>query len=187
MSLQEVWQQVLSVLDRTRGRKFAAACLREGKPLGLEGKRFLVGFSPHLTTLREQLEHTYRGAVEQVLAQVVGHECRLVCTQLVDDGTVAGVPADSGAGVPAGADALPVTDAAPSVPTGREGAAPAAALGAGNGAAAGLDRGGESRRERAGVRGAASVDAADQLDEVVQRAWCEWGGYILDLEREGAP
>ncbi|MDI6895356.1 MAG: DNA polymerase III subunit gamma/tau [Bacillota bacterium] len=187
VSLQEVWQQVLSVLDRTRGRKFAAACLREGKPLGLEGKRFLVGFSPHLATLREQLEHTYRGAVEQVLAQVVGHECRLVCTQLVDDATVAGVPADSGAGVPAGADALPVTDAAPSVPTGREGAAPAAAPGAGNGAAAGLDRGGESRRERAGVRGAASVDAPDQLDEVVQRAWCEWGGYILDLEREGAP
>ncbi|MEW5935223.1 MAG: hypothetical protein AB1816_16725, partial [Bacillota bacterium] len=54
--------------------------------------------------------------------------------------------------------------------------------------AAEVARGKDGRgTEIAAARDVAASARESGLDEVVQRAWREWGGYILDLEREDAP
>lgn len=195
MPLQEVWQQLLSALGRARGWKLAAACLREGRPLGLEGKRFVVGFSPQFAYHREQIEQTYRATVEQVLARVLGYECRLVCVELADEAKAAASPecGRAGGGVgsaedpgvtPRGSDGAAPAGCAASAPDegGGTAAAPRAAE---NGVAAGRDGVTGNPREWTPARAAGSPGAAEELDEVIKRAWREWGGHILNLEREG--
>lgn len=97
-SLETVWEEVLSLLRRQKGRgNLAAACLREGKPLALEGKRFLVGFSPQFAYHREQLQHVLGGVVEEALASVLGFPCRLVCQECQEaEGGVAPESAEEG-------------------------------------------------------------------------------------------
>ncbi|MEW6547269.1 MAG: DNA polymerase III subunit gamma/tau [Bacillota bacterium] len=171
---QEVWEKVLAVLNRARGRsKLAAACLQEGTPLGLEGKRFLVGFSPQFAYHREQLEHGYRDLVEQALAKVLGHECRLVCRELTDRAAAGPRGEAPGGDLPGRG----VADRG--IPDG----------GVAVGVAAGRDAGGGpdgAGRGAGGAEGCAGPRSEPELDEVVKRAWREWGGYILDLEGEGA-
>jgi DNA polymerase-3 subunit gamma/tau len=163
--LEEVWQQLLSALGRSRRWKLAAACLREGRPLGLEGKRFVVGFPPQYAYHREQIDQTYRATVEEVLARMLGYECRLVCVEAGDE--VKGAAATPGPG--------------------EGGRNVAAASAAENGVAAGLDGVRENTEESTSTRAraAANLVPGEELDEVIQRAWREWGGYILNLEGEG--
>ncbi|HHY95351.1 MAG TPA: DNA polymerase III subunit gamma/tau, partial [Firmicutes bacterium] len=79
----EVWNRLLAALRRGRGRgNMVAAMLREGKPLCWEGKQYIVGFTPQYSYHREQIEHVHRTLVEQVLAQIIGSECRLLCREI---------------------------------------------------------------------------------------------------------
>lgn len=167
---EAVWQRVLAALNRAGGRsRLAGACLREGRVLGLQGRQFVVGFGPQFTYHREQLEHQHRQLVERALADVLGYECRLVCRELSEEQarpTGAREPGEAGRGTGGGH----------------------AGVAEGGPGAVEVTRGKDGRgTEIAAARDVAASVRESGLDEVVQRAWREWGGYILDLEREDAP
>lgn len=96
-NLQEVWAAVLKEL-LTSGKRSVHACVMQGHLTALTDSQAMVRFTATFPKERTEKDD-YRVIVEKTLAQVIGHQVRLICSLGVDT-PVAKAPEPPVAAVP---------------------------------------------------------------------------------------